>query len=85
MKDKPITARWQALFQAVSARGKIGVIVLALLVVLACVLTGTPAPVIYSIAVLMLAVSVLVVVVGFTTRHDGTTPKSARADPAKPD
>jgi len=60
VKDKPPGQRWQALFAAVVAHGPTGVIVLALIVVLACVVTGVPAPVIYAITVLVVAMIILI-------------------------
>lgn len=69
MKDKPPGQRWQALFAAVVAHGPTGVIVLALIVVLACVVTGVPAPVIYAITVLVVAMIILIVVADVVLRR----------------
>jgi hypothetical protein len=69
VKDKPPGQRWQALFGAVVAHGPTGVIALALIVVLACVITGVSAPVIYAIVVLIAMMIALIVVADIVLRR----------------
>jgi hypothetical protein len=84
MKDKPLATRWQAFFNAVVATGPIGVIVMALIIVFACIVTGTPAPVIYAITVLMVVLIVLIIVVNVTMRHRGDTDPPSPEEPPQP-
>jgi hypothetical protein len=62
MKHKPRPTKWAALPLAVAGRGPVGIIATVLVIVLACVVIGTPANVIYALAALIGAVVLLIVV-----------------------
>jgi uncharacterized protein YacL len=69
VKDKPPGLRWQALFQAVVAHGPTGVVALALIVILACIVSGVSAAVIYAMVALIGMMILLILVVGFALRR----------------
>ncbi|HEV8555744.1 MAG TPA: hypothetical protein VGR06_05020 [Actinophytocola sp.] len=62
MQDRSTSGGWQRLLRIVVDRGALGVITLALIVTLACVVSGVSPPVIYALVALVASFTLLIAV-----------------------
>jgi hypothetical protein len=84
MKHRSVLDGWQQLVRATAARGTVGVIVLALVTALACVIMGVSASVIYALVALLGATTALIGVTALLLTRVGRTEATGRAVPVCP-